>query len=416
MRFIDDDGKMPVLVLRAKIGQREGELLDGSNDDPFAIRDGFGEIPGMLRPFYRLCHLHKLLNGIADLFVQDSPVGDHDDGIDHRVSILHQANQLMGQPRNGIRLAAARAVLNQVATPDAMLLHIPEQRFHHVQLMIAGEDLFDGLLFCLRVCFLDHLGIVFNDAAKFLFGQDILPQVIRHEPIRVGWIASAVVVTLVEGQEPAVLSGQLRAELDAGVVYSEVHHAALEGKQLLMRVAVILILLHSVIHVLFGELVLQLEGHDRQTVDENAQIQRQSTSVNRVAQLPGDTEDVFLIHLRCMDVALGRGQVKHDQVGGISLDTVAEHVNDASLGQFALQAVQEVTLLLLRLEHAQLRHLSGLGVLQEAEQPCRVHCVFLIVVGVGAFLIAIVIREPPDDEGLQAVFPRIRKSWHSQSS
>ena len=147
----------------------------------------------------------------------------------------------MCQPSNGIRLTAARAVLNQVATPDAMLLYIPEQRFHHIQLMIKGKDLFDTLLLCLRVCFLDHLGIVFDAAAKLLLSQDILPPVIRHQPIRVGRIARAVIIALVEGQEPAVLSGQLRAELDAGVVHGKVHHAALEGKQLLMRVAVILI-------------------------------------------------------------------------------------------------------------------------------------------------------------------------------
>ena len=35
-----------------------------------------------------------------------------------------------------------------------------------------------------------------------------------------------------------------------------------------------LILIDRVIHVLFGELVFQLEGDHRQAIDENAQVQR----------------------------------------------------------------------------------------------------------------------------------------------
>ena len=47
-------------------------------------------------------------------------------------------------------------------------------------------------------------------------------------------------------------------------------------------------------HRLLGEAVLQLEGEDRQAVDEEPQVERELGLVAAVAELPGDGEAVLL--------------------------------------------------------------------------------------------------------------------------
>lgn len=224
----------------------------------------------MLCPCDNIAHLRKLLDRIANLLIQHHAVCDHDDGVHQKIALrVFQPGQLMCQPCNGIGLAAARAVLDEIAIADAVLLHISQQAFHRRQLMIAREDLlvpgFAGFL----VLFLDQRGVVLDDAREHVLGQNLLPQVIRHQAVRVGRIACAVLVALVEGQKPALLALQAGAELDLRIV-----------------------------HVLLGQLVFQLEGDDRQAVDEDAQIQRQLRGVGREMELARNAEDVLCIQ-RC---------------------------------------------------------------------------------------------------------------------
>ena len=59
-----------------------------------------------------LADLGGLFDGVANLLVENPPVGDHDDRIKDRSGVFCQPDQLMGQPGNGIALAAARRVLD----------------------------------------------------------------------------------------------------------------------------------------------------------------------------------------------------------------------------------------------------------------------------------------------------------------
>ena len=68
--------------------------------------------------------------------------------------------------------------------------------------------------------------------------------------------------------------------------------AAAELEQQLARVAVALVLLDGVLDGLLGEAVLQLEGGDRQAVDEQAQVERELRLVRAVAELARDAEAV----------------------------------------------------------------------------------------------------------------------------
>ncbi len=73
------------------------------------------------------------------------------------------------------------------------------------------------------------------------------------------------------------------AHLHALVVNGEVDHATAELEQSLARVTVALILLHSVVDGLLGEVVLEFEGSDRQSVDEEAHVERELRLVAAVA-------------------------------------------------------------------------------------------------------------------------------------
>ena len=74
-----------------------------------------------------------------------------------------------------------------------------------------------------------------------------------------------------------------------------------------------------------------------------------------------------------------------------------------------MQAVQELALFLLGLEHAQLVHLLRLCILQKAEQSSLIYGVLFIVISVGAFLIAVVLNKPFYDKHFKSAFLRICK-------
>ena len=72
----------------------------------------------------------------------------------------------MREPGDGVRLAAARRVLDQVAPARAVLLRVGEEPAHDVELVIAGQDL-DGLLLAgLLVFRLDDLRVVLEDVGQ----------------------------------------------------------------------------------------------------------------------------------------------------------------------------------------------------------------------------------------------------------
>ena len=52
-------------------------------------------------------HLSELLDRVADLLIEYAPIGDYDDGIEHRLLLPAHRHELMGQPGNGVALSAA---------------------------------------------------------------------------------------------------------------------------------------------------------------------------------------------------------------------------------------------------------------------------------------------------------------------
>ena len=134
--------------------------------------------------------------------------------------------------------------------------------------METRPDLLDRLLFSILVYLFDNLCVVFNNARQLSLGKNVLPEIVRHKAVRIRRISCAVVVAFIKRQEPAILSGELGAELNRSVVHSKMNHATLEREQEVMEVPVFLILAHGVFSILLCELVLQLHRDDRKSVDK----------------------------------------------------------------------------------------------------------------------------------------------------
>ena len=229
--------------------------------------------------------------------------------------------------------------------------------------MISGKNLLHRLLFCLRVHFLHNLRIVLNDSRQLLLGQNILPKIVCHDAIRVRRVACTVIVALVKWQEPAVLAAQLGAEFDPCIVQRKMNHASFEGEQSISRVSVGFVLLHRIIGVLLCELVFQFKSDYRQPIDKNTQVQSQLARILGITELTGHAENVLFKQLPGLDIVFSRCQIKHDEIDRIHLDAIAQNIDDASLGEFALEPVQKLAFLLRGFEHAQFVHLFRLRIL-----------------------------------------------------
>ena len=385
MGLVDDDGKAPPALLVADLVEDEGELLHRRDDDLLTRFNEAAQVARVLRVSHRRADLCVLPDRVADLPVEDAPVGDHDDRVEDRGVVLRQRDQLVGQPGDGVALAAARRVLDQVAPASPVRPGVGQQPAHHIELVVAGPDLRPLLPARLLVLRLHHLGVVLQDVGQARAGQHVAPQVVGLDPARVGWVASAVVPAAVERQEPGRLPLEVGAEAHLALVHGEVGHAAAELKQRLARVAVRLVLPDRVVHRLLGEAVLQLEGEDRQAVDEQPDVERPLRLVAAVAKLPGDREVVLREAFLRLHVRRRRRAIEQVQVMRPVPDAVAQHVDGAALRDRSLDPGQELpprrTVLVQRQRFGGLR-LGG------AQEGCKLYPIdaelAVVVVGIPA--------------------------------
>ena len=341
VRLVDDDGEAPAAMLVADLVQDERELLHRGDDDLLAAFDEAAQVAGALGVADGGPDLRVLADGAADLPVQDAAVGDYDDRVEHRGAAAGQADQLVGQPGDGVALAAAGGVLDQVAPARAVYGGVGEQAAHHFELMVARPNLGAVGAPGLGVLEGHHLGVVLQDVGEAAALQHLPPQVVDRQSVRIGRVAGAVVPAAVEGQEPRSLAGQVGAETHLALVGGEVRHATAKRKEPLARVAVAPVLQHRVGHGLLGQVVLQLEGEDRQPVDEQPQVERPLRLAAAVAELAGDGKAVLLEPCLRRPVAGRRRAIEQVQAPRAVLDAAAQHVDGAALGDFVLQPGQE---------------------------------------------------------------------------
>src|SRR5215813_2752798 len=121
MCLVDDDRELSPAMLAADLVEDEGKLLHGGNDDLLALGDELAKIARVLRVSHRRPYLGELLDGVPNLLIENTPVSHHNYGVEYRRTTLRKADHLMRQPRDGVRLAAPRGMLDQVALACAVL-------------------------------------------------------------------------------------------------------------------------------------------------------------------------------------------------------------------------------------------------------------------------------------------------------
>ena len=219
----------------------------------------------------RLCS--ELVDGVLELLIEHDAVRDHDHTVEDALVVgVMQGREPMGQPSDGVALAAAGGVLDEIVVPRALPARGVHEHPHRLELMVAGEDHglrpdsvapFVALLVDLQV---HEAG---EDVEQAVALQHLFPQIGRATgpSRRIGRVAGRAVGSLVEGQELRRLAGEPRGHEHGVGVRGEVgQRAALELEDRLARVAVALVLAARVLDGLAGERVLQLQRRHRNAV------------------------------------------------------------------------------------------------------------------------------------------------------
>ena len=309
------------LGLLAQVMEGEGSGLDRYHDDGCAHGQGFGQFLrlGRARPVdgddlgaSRV----QLEHGVGHLLVEHVPVG-HDD---HRIEDLLVVRVVEGRepergPHDGVGLAGASRVLDQVAVPDTVILDVADDLLHGRELVEPGETQRDGGLLLAR----DRVGLLLlsrdqvlgQDRQEHVLVEDVGPEVFGGRTLGVQGIALAAVVALVEGQEGRLLPIQLRRHGDLVVGDHEVHQCPLAPREqqflaVSARVAVVLVL-HLPPGDRLGELGLQLDGRHGQAVEEEHQVDGLLAIRHRVVHLPHHAQPVVLVVLDRLRVQGFRG-------------------------------------------------------------------------------------------------------------
>ncbi|MEX1116118.1 MAG: hypothetical protein WEB53_12770 [Akkermansiaceae bacterium] len=139
--------------------------------------------------------------------------------------------------------------------------------------MEARKNLRQFLLPGLGVLDLDDLCVVLQDGCQACERERFLPQIVGFQAVGIRRITCAIVPALVEGEEPTGLALEFRAHPHFRVIDGEVNHATSETEELFTWIAIAAVLLHGILHRLFGEAVFQLESGNGQAVDERGKIE-----------------------------------------------------------------------------------------------------------------------------------------------
>lgn len=287
----------------------------------------------------------------------------------------------MGEPGDGIGLAAAGGMLDEIAPPNAVNLGLGEELADNIELVITREDLNRFLGFGLFIFGGDDLGEIFDDSGEALTGEDSFPEIIGFEAVRVRRVAGAVVPTLVKGQKPGGFTLEVSTHAHFVIIDGEMNDTAPELEELFARVTVAFVLFDGIGDGLLGEAVFELKGGNRQAVDEETQVESELGFIAAVAQLAGDGKAVGGETLDGFGVAGGGGAVKEIDLVRPVHEAVAQDMDDAMLADFTLKTGEEFMADRGLFEETEGFDQFGLGGLDEERELGEIDGVFAVVIG-----------------------------------
>ena len=141
MRLINNHRKLFVSQISNAIHNKR-EFLNSGDDDFLTLLKRLAQFCRTQRRRNNVFHFRKIFNIVAQLFIQQTTVGNDNHRIKNRAVCLSTVcrlfiarislNQLIRQPSNGIRFARAGRVLNQIAFAHALFADISNQTAHHL--------------------------------------------------------------------------------------------------------------------------------------------------------------------------------------------------------------------------------------------------------------------------------------------
>ena len=277
----------------ADLLQREGEGLDGADDDLLARAQRLGQLLALACAFAgdngddALGALESL-HCLPQLLVQHRAVRDDQHRVEHLPAVrVMQVGQEMRCPGDRIRLPRPRRVLDQIAPAGAIFQHRRHQLPGRVELVETGEDPASQPL--LLVLHRDQVAT--EDLQPAIPLPHLLPQIGGGRAVGVGRVAGAELMALVEGQEAAIRAVQARAHPHLAVADGEMHERpAWEAEDRLrdvlarrLRGPVVAILVHRILDTL-GVVGLEFRGGHRDAVQEQHQVEA-VLMVRRIAHL-----------------------------------------------------------------------------------------------------------------------------------
>ena len=372
-----------------------GELLQRRDDDRPAAFQGLAELAG--RVLDVLDHAEGLLelpDGALELAVEHAAVGHHDHGVEHApVFVVVQHRELVGEPGDGVALAAAGGVLDEVALAGAVVARVAHQPAHAVELLVAREDQEPlagpaAALVCLDH-FVDELA---NEVEDAVAGPDPLPQVVGRIAVAGGRqrrIPGAAAVAAVERQEPRLRPGKLGGDEDLLRVDREVGEATAVGEERFARVAVVLVLPDGVSRVLALQRALEFRREDGDAVQEDPEVDALAGGPFAEVELPRDREEVGPVQaLEFLVQPARRLEVREAELAARVPDSVSQHVERAPAANLAREPPEEARLDVRAVVLPELRPLRRLRGEEEVEHVGRDQAEAAVVVVVAALVVA----------------------------
>ena len=246
-------------------------------------------------------------------------------------------------------------------------MHIFQQAADDLKLMIAREierfPLFAGLVLLHR-----ELGVMLDDVAEAVAGEDFLPEIGTLVAIGIDRVTFALSVgqSLVEWQEIGALAIDLGRHPHIIGIHGEMHEAAAELEQGFLRVAVVAVLFLGVIDVLACPRVFQLQRGERQAIEEKHHVHRLVIDTGE-KHLPRDRKNVGLELGSDIRVEVVVGQpIEQREVSVVHIQPLFQHGENAVLLQLAVQAFENLALpVRLVVELGEFRCLCGFEKLPE---------------------------------------------------
>ena len=257
VRLVDDHGAAPrrqraaaacaaLLGHLEQLPRDERKLLQRGDDHRHRVLQRLGQLPrALVDLLHHAALVLELVDRVLQLLVEHHPVGHHDHAVEDPLILgVVQRRQSMRQPADGVALAAARRVLDEIVVADALAPGRVHQRAHGLKLVVAREDhrLLLDLAALVVALLLDlEMDEPRQQVEEAVPLQDLLPQIGRAigAPRRVGRVAGAAVAPFVEGQEVRRRACQPRGHEHRFGVHGEMdQRAPLELEDRLARVAV----------------------------------------------------------------------------------------------------------------------------------------------------------------------------------